>query len=196
MGNDFVRRIVERFGEEYEEVIVGIASRIRAVPSLIMGNLSIPEYSQGTPGEVDLLVPTDEHRHKLLWELQGIFRHLDDGSVLFCDGGVELELRLRVYTCEDLGVELDWFRGWWAASETVHQSSDWLRLPQVDVSITLLLLREEEDDLAVARLLLNSRALDSEGELPPRIVALVAQLYADDLNRIADALEKLGEDLE
>jgi hypothetical protein len=57
------------------------------------------------------------------------------------------------------------------------------------------LLRDEEEDLAVARLLLNSGVLGSERELPPRILALAARLYADDLNRIADALKDLGEGL-
>jgi hypothetical protein len=58
------------------------------------------------------------------------------------------------------------------------------------------LLRDKEDDQAAARLLLNLGALDSESDLPPRIIALAAQLYTNDLNRIADALEELEEGLE
>lgn len=195
MESDFVKATGERFGKGYEEVIVGVASRIHRVPTLIVGSFAVPQLVQFVPHEFDLLVPTADHRHKILSQLQGIFRHLDDGTVLFCDGGVEVELRLRVYTCDDLRVDLDWFRGWWAASDSVHSSCDWLRLPPGDVSMAFCLLRDEEEDLAVARLLLNSGAIGSERELPPRILALAAQLYADDLDRIADALEDLGEGL-
>jgi len=96
MCSEFIERSVEAFGQELEEVIVAVASRIGEVPSLIMGRFSIPECARGTPSEFDLLVSTPVHRCKLVCQLQGIFRYLEDGSVLFCDGGVELELRLRV----------------------------------------------------------------------------------------------------
>jgi hypothetical protein len=196
MGTDFIKVTSECFGRAYEVVIIGVASRIQEVPSLIVGSFALPHYAQSAPHEFGILVSTKGHRHKILSQLQGIFHHLDDGTVMFRDGGVELELRLRVYTCDDIRADLDWFRVWWCASESSYPSRDWLRLPRVDVSMAFCLLRDKEDDQAAARLLLNLGALDSESDLPPRIIALAAQLYTNDLNRIADALEELEEGLE
>ena len=122
MGSIFVKTTGECFRQAYEAVIVGVASRIQEVPSLIVGSFALPQHVQSAPHEIDILVPTADHRHKILSQLQGLFRQLDDGTVLFCVGAMELELRLRVYTCHDLRIDLEWFNGWWAASESVHPS--------------------------------------------------------------------------
>lgn len=188
-------QIASAYGLEFQEVVHGTASRINRTPCLLMGSLAIPQLFSERPDEIEILVENEDSREAVTSALRGIFRVLPDGCMLFHDGGVEMKLRLLIYTARDIGLPEEVFHAWWSGAEQVMPGFPCLRLFSAAELLTFALLRDEVEDRETARLLVKKGTVLPDADLPPRLFAVAAEIYAEMFNDIASNLEELEEEL-
>lgn len=195
MQYPYLLELSESLDPSYREVIDGIASRVLGIRCVLVGELAAPSLCREDPLEVDIIVETPADRDKLMFQLRGIFRQHSDGSLTFVDGGVEIDLRLRIYTPKDLNIENALFMKWHGSASSMDHLPFTFRIASRDDLLAFFTLREvAEDDELILRLLRAGVVLPDTYDLPSSAIARIAVVYADMFNAIADDLEALGED--